>query len=113
VPSNDSRQGVHNSETRARFKGWGQQFKEGFKSAPGDGSNHAQRRDALRAIDFSVPAGVIGRKISVRSVGLLGLLTGAPLQLGNTIVAEVTGASAARNVPLRLPVMTRSASSPP
>jgi hypothetical protein len=52
---------------------------------------HAELLDELRAAGFAVSAGQIGENITTVGVDLLGLPTGARLQLGKTAVVEVTG----------------------
>ncbi len=52
---------------------------------------HAELLDDLRERGFAVGAGDVGENVLVRGVDLLGLPTGALLQLGDTAVVEVTG----------------------
>jgi MOSC domain-containing protein YiiM len=52
---------------------------------------HAELHDELHAAGFQVAAGEMGENITTRGVDLLGLPTGARLQLGSGAVVEVTG----------------------
>ena len=52
---------------------------------------HAELFDELRDAGFAVWAGLMGENVTARGVDLLGLPTGAKLQLGPDAVVEVTG----------------------
>ena len=52
---------------------------------------HEEFHDELRRGGFSVQPGLLGENVTTRGVELLGLPTGARLQLGETAVVEVTG----------------------
>ena len=52
---------------------------------------HEEFHDELRRSGFSVQPGLLGENVTTRGVDLLGLPTGARLQLGDTAVVEVTG----------------------
>jgi len=51
----------------------------------------AELHDELRAAGFNVVPGQMGENVTTRDLDLLGLPTGALLQLGATAVVEVTG----------------------
>lgn len=52
---------------------------------------HEELHDELRAAGFAVSAGKVGENITTRDIDLLGLPTGARLQIGEQAVIEVTG----------------------
>ncbi|MBW2268097.1 MAG: MOSC domain-containing protein [Deltaproteobacteria bacterium] len=52
---------------------------------------HAELHDELRAGGFELAPGQMGENVTTRGIDLLGLPTGARLQLGATAVVEVTG----------------------
>jgi len=52
---------------------------------------HAELHDTLRERGFAVSAGQMGENVTTRGVDLLGLPTGARLQLGDVAVVELTG----------------------
>ena len=52
---------------------------------------HAELLDELRAGGFALTPGRIGENVTTRGVDLLGLPTGALLQLGAAAVVEITG----------------------
>lgn len=52
---------------------------------------HEELEDELRTAGFAVAAGTMGENITTRGIDLLGLPTGAQLQLGDGAVIEVTG----------------------
>ena len=52
---------------------------------------HAELHDELCERGFDVSAGQMGENITTRGIDLLGLPTGARLQIGATAVVEVTG----------------------
>ena len=52
---------------------------------------HAELLDELRTKGFAVTAGAMGENVTTSGLDLLGLPTGARLQLGEAAVVEVTG----------------------
>ncbi|MGZ4112472.1 MAG: MOSC domain-containing protein [Tumebacillaceae bacterium] len=52
---------------------------------------HAELLEELQANGFAVSAGQMGENVTTRGIDLLGLPTGARLQIGETAVVEITG----------------------
>ncbi|MEZ4660995.1 MAG: MOSC domain-containing protein [Caldilineaceae bacterium] len=52
---------------------------------------HAELHEELNAAGFTVSAGDMGENVTTRGLDLLGLPTGARLQLGATAVVEISG----------------------
>jgi MOSC domain-containing protein YiiM len=52
---------------------------------------HTELHDELRAEGFEVSPGMMGENVTTRGIDLLGLARGTQLEIGDSVVVEVTG----------------------